>query len=266
MTGPKRAPVASRTYSAQALAEGEVSAPEPIGDAVTLNAGDVCLAFDWGEAHELGTPAYWTDQTRRRGQSGDYRLGRSLREELAACLLGGYGIKARVGLAAFAHLRSCRVLASGATEAEIAERLHEPLDIDGRPVSYRFPNQRAQRLAAALRVFDASGPAPEDPEALRGWLLALPGVGPKTAAWIVRNVTSTNSVAIVDVHVRRAGLAAGFFAADWTLPKDYGSYETCFLAVAALGAVNAGELDACIWNQLQALGPAKDVFFGGRLG
>ena len=47
------------------------------------------------------------------------------------------------------------------------------------------------------------------PVALRDWLLAIPGIGPKTASWIVRNRTGSSAVAIIDVHILRAGTSAG---------------------------------------------------------
>ena len=58
----------------------------------------------WGAFDELLTPAFWRGQAWQHEKLGTYerlRLGRNLAEEVAACLLGGFGMKAEIGLAAF---------------------------------------------------------------------------------------------------------------------------------------------------------------------
>src|SRR3954463_6907536 len=62
----------------------------------------------WGAFDELLTPAFWLGQAWQHealGTFSDLRLGRSLVEELAACLLGGFGMPAELGLAAYRRLR-----------------------------------------------------------------------------------------------------------------------------------------------------------------
>ena len=65
----------------------------------------------WGFAEEIGSPAYWAAQAWmwEVEAPAHYKLGRSLEEELIACLLGGYGIPAEVGLAAYERLRAVNV-------------------------------------------------------------------------------------------------------------------------------------------------------------
>jgi len=237
--------------------------PEPVGEQADLWVGDEVLRFLWGQPWELGTAAYWAEQTRRRAPVTSYALGDNLAEEVAACLLGGYGVPAAVGLAAFRATRDAGLLDGVPSAAALEALLRTPLHVAGRPrsVRYRFAAQRAHRLADALATLHASEP-PNEPLQLRDWLLRLPGVGPKTASWIVRNHCGCQHVAIVDVHVHRAGLTAGFFDADWRLPRDYGRFELAFCEVAWLAGVSAAALDACIWDQLQALGPAAALLLG----
>jgi len=239
---------------------------EPRGEAIEISVDNHRLWFPWGEIHELGTPAYWVEQTRRYGEPPSYRLGESLAEEVVACILGGHGIPAKVGLAAFASLRAAELLRPGADANAIAERLREPLPIAGsqRPVRYRFPSQRAARVSAALAILDTK-PAPKEPLALRDFLLGFPGIGPKTASWVVRNWTGCNGVAIIDIHVQRAGIGAGFFSPFWRLPRDYALFEKAFCEVARIGGVATAALDACMWDQMQALGRAQKVFLGSPL-
>ncbi len=231
---------------------------KPAGRQVELVVGGEVLRFYWGEAHELGTTEYWVEQTRRRPAPSSFALGTTLAEELGACLLGGHGIPAAVGLAAYQRLREKGLLDRTPAAREIYALLAVPLQVPGResPIRYRFPRQRSERLAAALSALAASEP-PEESLALRDWLTKLPGIGPKTASWIVRNRHVCDQVAIIDIHVRRAGLAAGFFSPAWRLPRDYEFFEDAFCQVAMRGRVPAASLDACIWGQMQALGRAQ---------
>jgi len=232
---------------------------------VEIAAGEDMVAFEWGEIHVLGTAAYWVEQTRRRPEPRTYRLGGTLAEEVAACILGGYGIPAAVGLAAYERLHDAGLLQAPIDPAAIRAALARPLSVPGRsrPVRYRFATQRAERVAAALTRLYSCADVPTGPRRLRSLLLDLPGIGPKTASWIVRNWTAADGIAIVDVHVRRAGVAAGFFSPDWQLPRHYDFFEEAFCAVATLGGVSTASLDACIWDQMQALGRAKALFFAG---
>jgi hypothetical protein len=52
---------------------------------------EVLPGLPWGAFDELMTPAYWRGQAWQHTESGtfcDFRLGRTLQEEVAACLLG----------------------------------------------------------------------------------------------------------------------------------------------------------------------------------
>ncbi len=154
----------------------------------------------WGSFDELLTPAYWHSQVWHHDQLGTYktlRLGKSLVEETAACLLGGFGMRAELGLAAFARLRDRELLSSGTTSQALEIALSTPFDIQGRQWSYRFPRQKARYLAGCLSRLGYFSEPTNDVE-LRDKLATLPGIGLKTASWIVRNHRSSNAVAIVD--------------------------------------------------------------------
>jgi len=70
-------------------------------------------------------------------------------------------------------------------------------------------------------------------------------------------------VAVIDIHIRRAGIAAGFFVLDWKLPKDYRRFEQALCAVARIGGVSAATLDAVMWRELRRLRPAGLRILGG---
>lgn len=231
------------------------------GPTVVLLAGTPSArAVPWGQPWQAGTPAHWCALSRYGVEDGlvttgpfRHRLGRDLAEEVAACLLGGFGMPYEVGLAAFHLVREEGLLSSGASAsaAELEAVLRRPLRVGGSVRRYRFPRQRAHRLTGAL-AFLRQEPPPSEPVAVRDWLLRAPGVGPKTASWVVRNHYGSDAVAVLDVHVLRAGVAAGVFDPEWTPGRHYRVMEQLFLAWARQGDVSAADLDAVIWAEQAA--------------
>ncbi len=206
----------------------------------------------WGNAAEILTPAFWrfryiTDHSIRERKN--YRLGDTLREEVVACLLGGHGIVGEIGLAAFERLRSCGIIdQSQPSQLEIEAVLQEPMLVNDRTIRYRFPKQKAKYIAAALRFLDLH-PVPETgARELREWLTQIPGIGFKTGAWIVRNWSDSDEVAILDIHIHRAGVIAGFYAPNDDISRRYRAMERTFLDFADAVNVPAGILDNQIWN------------------
>lgn len=210
----------------------------------------------WGLTEDIGSPAYWASQAWMwEIEAPDhYRLGRSLEEELIACLLGGYGIPAEVGLAAYERLR--------AVNAEEPDRLldaetvlgllQEPLVLNGRPVRYRFANQKSAYLAASMgQLRDLDHEAPD--RDLRDALTTLPGVGPKTASWVVRNWRGSDCVSILDIHILRAGRILKIFPKTWSVEKHYLQLEDAFLRFADDISVKASILDSVMWMNMRQI-------------
>lgn len=211
----------------------------------------------WGRVDAFPTPAYWTYQVLARrvlSPFKSHRQGRTLCEEVVACLLGGYGLPAAVGNAAFERLQRLGVLSAPVSEAVIYEHLCEPLMINGRQVRYRFAKQKARYVSAAVNTLHAEEAPLQGGRALRDWLLQLPGVGPKTASWIARNWLDADDVAILDVHILRAGRLAGFFDASAKVERDYLELETRFLAFSQALGLRPSELDAVIWAEMSGSG------------
>jgi thermostable 8-oxoguanine DNA glycosylase len=210
----------------------------------------------WGAFDELLTPAYWRGQAWQHERLGTYRhlrLGNTLAEELAACLLGGFGMKAELGLAAFARLRD-RGLLRGVPPAEhiLEHALAEPFMIRGHSRRYRFPRQKARYLAACLkRLGDFT--EPNDDVVLRDCLAEFPGIGLKTASWIVRNYRRSNRVAVIDIHILRAGRHIGLFPPEANPQRHYSSLEDAFIGFAAALNTGAGTLDGLMWDYMRRL-------------
>lgn len=208
----------------------------------------------WGAVEAFPTPAYWAYQVLARRITGTticHKLGGNLAEEVVACLLGGYGIPAEVGLAAFRRLRDSGALQAPTSETEILSLLSEPLDVDGRAVRYRFAAQKARYIGQALKILSEE-PAPiESGRVLRDWLTRLPGVGLKTASWIARNLMNADDVAILDIHILRAGELGGFFDSSFTVERHYLDLEAQFIEFCHHLQVKPSELDSVIWLEMK---------------
>lgn len=212
----------------------------------------------WGELDALFTPAFWKAQAwqaSRLGRYRDLRLGRTLVEETAACLLGGFGMRAELGLAAYRRLRDAGMLRRTTPLSAIEACLSEPFELDGRPCRYRFPRQRARYLHGCLAALEDL-PEPTDDVELRDLLAGLVGIGPKTASWIVRNTRASDRVAVLDVHIVRAGRMIGLFGERDTPDRSYRCMEARFLDFSAAIETPAPLLDAMMWQYMRALSRA----------
>jgi hypothetical protein len=187
---------------------------------------------------------------RLTGHAAAYKLGRSLAEEVGACLLGGHGIPATVGLAAYDRLRERGAFGGAApTEAQLAAWLREPLKVGERQVNYRFAAQKARYLASALPLV-LQLPATTNGKQLRDGLMQLPGIGPKTASWVARNWLDADDVAILDIHIMRIGQAIRLFPKELTVERHYLKLEELYLQFSAALDVRASELDAVMWHEM----------------
>jgi thermostable 8-oxoguanine DNA glycosylase len=211
----------------------------------------------WGEFEEFFTPAFWRVQAEieiRQGRYVSHRLGETLIEEAAACLLGGYGIPAEMGVAAFLRLRGLGLLTGEVRRGDLQEALAQPFEFNGKTRCYRFAKQKAEYLARLLRSLSGSN-VPHDDLELRSMLLGLPGIGPKTASWIVRNYANSNRVAILDVHILRAGRILGLFNERDDPTKNYFDMEHRYLEFCVDIEVPAAFLDALMWDYMRRVGP-----------
>lgn len=210
--------------------------------------------LEWGRFDELLTPAYWAAQSWmwELDEPEHFRLGRGIEDELLACLLGGYGIPAEVGLAAYDRLRPF-IGTDRLTRVDwIRDMLTEPLEVVGRPVRYRFANQKARYIAGAFSRLSRDWDALDD-RSLRNALVELPGIGPKTASWVVRNARSSDRVAILDIHILWVGRTLGIFPERWKVDSRYAALEERFLAFADAIDSKASILDSVMWMTVRRL-------------
>ncbi len=217
---------------------------------------EVIPGVPWGAMEAFPTPAYWAYQVYARRLTGNrinYKLGATLKEEVGACLLGGHGIPANVGVAAFHHVRARGAFGDDPpSEDMLLEWLLEPLAIDERKVRYRFAKQKARYLSAALQKLSVELPPLANGKELRNWLLDIPGIGYKTASWVARNWLDADDVAILDIHILRAGLLGNFFESNLTVERNYLELEEQFIRFSKGLGVRASELDALMWLEMMS--------------
>lgn len=191
-----------------------------------------------------------------------------LRHELLFCLLGGHGVSFELASSACEVIARLRPFGKGwtvptlrsAVRKELSKAQFEPLRRDGSPRRYRFPKRKAEVVSAAAQWVRAQGSIEAGLASLasegerREWLCGCPGVGFKTASWLLRNCGWARELAILDVHLLRAmrelGLVEGV-----SLPRDYVFVEEIFLRWALELGATPGALDLFLWD-LQRVRPA----------
>lgn len=210
----------------------------------------------WGSFEHALTPAFWVTQAWQEGEpTYGFALCANLVEEVVTCLLGGHGAPAEVGLAASARvIDALRETGHGRMSLNDAQALlTAPLTVNGRPVRYRFANQRAKYLVGCL---DGLARLPEAELAdleLRNALCALPGIGPKTASWIVRNRRGSDAVAILDLHIVRACIHMKVFPEGADPARRYFDLEARFLEFCERAHTRASVVDAVMWATMRKM-------------
>jgi thermostable 8-oxoguanine DNA glycosylase len=115
--------------------------------------------------------------------------------------------------------------------------------------------QRSRALARALARLDRESATDRSDLDLREWLFGFDGIGMKTASWITRNHFGSDNVAILDIHVFRAGVLARLFDASDSVARHYRRLEARFLEFAKGLGVRASILDALIWAEMRQMAP-----------
>jgi N-glycosylase/DNA lyase len=227
-------------------------------ESLRLPAADseVISGVCWGRFDEFFTPAFWVARAWIDGEASpfvDYSIGRSLREEVIACLLGGHGMPAELGVAAFHRLRERSLLDCTNIGDKIEQALAEPLVVNGRHLKYRFPRSKARFVCAAIMKLNQETPPTDSAHNLRSWLLTIPGIGPKTASWITRNTLHSDEVAILDVHLVRAGILMRLFSPSHSLQRHYFEMEARLVAFACAIGLKLSQFDSMVWCYMRRL-------------
>jgi thermostable 8-oxoguanine DNA glycosylase len=209
----------------------------------------------WGNYCQLYTPAFWKfmyHSVEFDDQFDQHRLGNTILEETVACLLGGYGMPSELGLAAFERLKNESLIIPGIDLKKIQKALSTPFSMpDGTLKKYRFYNQKSKYIYNLLQRSDLNSIPTENDLLLRNWLISVEGIGPKTASWVTRNWLQSENVAILDIHILRAGKIAGFFKEIDNVSKNYFELEGFYIAFCKALEVLPSNMDAIIWSYMK---------------
>lgn len=217
-------------------------------------------SVQWGKVDKIFTPAFWLSQVLMHESQNDnfyYKIGESLEEEIVVCLLGGFGIKEELCLAAFKTLKNHNII-NNIEESSIEEikyLLLNKIELNNKHVKYRYYNKKSEYIYNALIKLkkDHINISELSDIELRNYLISFQGIGLKTASWIVRNYLNSDNVAILDIHIYRAGVIAGFFDINDSIEKNYLLMEKKFLQFAKAINVKASQLDVLIWSKIRIL-------------
>jgi N-glycosylase/DNA lyase len=216
---------------------------------------EVLPGLNWGHCYQLYTPAFWKLQYLLNSFSVEdnaHRISNNLIEEILLCILGGYGIPSEMGMIAFNRFKNENLIRRDVSFVEISEALSRPFQLsESKFVKYRFANQKAKYIHHFLNRSDLDDLAGLDDLSLRAWLITLKGIGPKTASWITRNWLRSERVAILDVHILRAGVITGFFDRDFNIVTEYYELEKQYLTFCNFLEVRPSDMDAIIWSYMK---------------
>lgn len=181
-------------------------------------------------------------------------------DELVFCLLGGHGITFELSLSAAERMRELEIFGDwersqleGVIHDELSAPQFRPVKRDGSLRRYRYPAAKARLVADAVQWVKANRPLvalleqEPDETVRRQLLLGCPGIGPKTASWLLRNAGLAANVAVLDVHVLRAMASEGRLPAG-RLPSAYLRIEASFLAWCKELAVAPAAFDLFLWE------------------
>lgn len=224
-----------------------------------------------GRRHRTDGLDPWTAAWLEHGVSYLARMGSSIevndadcRRELLFCLLGGHGVTYELSLSATEVLWQKGIFDGCERRGDRLQRYvqdllgrawYEPRRNTGGARRYRFPKRKAAVIRGAddwLRTHAAEEllrclRAIADARGRRKWLCSCPGVGPKTATWVLRNIGLGEDLAILDVHILRALESSGRIS-EFRLPRDYEQVECAFLAWSAELGAPAPAFDLLLWE------------------
>ena len=182
--------------------------------------------------------------------------------ELLFCLMGGFGITYEHGRSAAKVIWQLRPFSEEWEDNALFEAISDaltqpqfgPVKLDGSLRRYRFPHRKASTIVKARNWLHCNGPLHErllelsNCKERRRFLSDCPGIGFKTASWLLRNLGLGEDLATIDVHVLRALSEAGRIPNNIKLPRDYELVENAFLEWCNELDASPAAFDLFIWH------------------
>lgn len=194
-------------------------------------------------------------------------LGQDIIDEFFFVLLGGFGISFEQNLSALNVIKKkgfidCELYCdddiayktSISLKKELSCPQFEPLTREGKFRKYRFVETKPTviSLAGLWMWKECKWNVLEKIETMKSsevrvWLCDCPGIGMKSASWLLRNVGLNDDCAVFDVHIMRFLSKIGFDVPAQLTEKTYLQLEDNLRNVCANIGTSLGNLDYLLW-------------------
>ena len=190
-------------------------------------------------------------------------IGRiEIENELLFCLMGGFSVTYEHGRSAAEVICRLRPFSEewededlfNAISTALMQPQFGPAKADGTPRRFRFPLQKASTIVKARNWLHSNGPIQErlvesgSDKERRRFLSDCPGIGLKTASWLLRNLGMGAELATIDVHVLRALAEAARIPKNVQMPRDYELVEEAFLEWCNELNASPAAFDLFLWH------------------
>ena len=183
--------------------------------------------------------------------------------ELLFCLMGGFGVSYEHGRTASEIVWQLEPFSEKLEDCELFDMLSNSLMLpqfgppkaDGTLRRYRYPFQKASTIVKVRNWLRFNKPLHErllefgSCQERRALLIGCPGIGMKTASWLLRNLGLGRELAIIDIHVYRALVETERIPIGTRLPRDYGIAERAFLEWCQELGAPPDAFDLFIWHR-----------------
>ena len=191
------------------------------------------------------------------------RSNAEVEQELLFCLMGGFGVSYEHGRTACEIVWQLEPFSEELEDCELFEIISSellrpqfgPPKADGTLRRYRYPFKKASTIVKVRNWLRCNRPLHErllefsSCQERRALLIGCPGIGMKTASWLLRNVGLGAELAIIDIHVYRALVDAGRIPISTRLPRDYTIAEGAFLEWCNELGAPPDAFDLFIWHR-----------------
>ena len=185
-----------------------------------------------------------------------------IENELLFCLMGGFGITYEHGRSAAEVIWQLRPFSEEWQDHDLFEAVLDelmqaqfvPTKADGTLSRYRFPRRKASMIVKARNWLLLNSPLDQrlllmvSSKERRSFLCDCPGVGLKTASWLLRNLGMGDELATIDIHVIRALSEAGRVPDNMRMPRDYELVEEAFLEWCYELNASPAAFDLFVWH------------------
>ena len=182
--------------------------------------------------------------------------------ELLFCLMGGFGITYEHGRSAADVIWQLGPFSEEWKDDDLFEAVSnsllqaqfQPAKADGALRRYRFPLRKASIIVKARSWLHGNRPLNQRLRLIgncrerRRFLSDCPGIGLKTASWLLRNLGMGAELATIDIHVLRALSEAGRVSESMQLPRDYELVEEAFLEWCQELNASPAAFDLFVWH------------------